>query len=147
MQPETKEKLQQHPLWSKLSLQQQEFISTFIESQDEVEAVKKAYVCNSEKSAKTQASRLLRDWKIQNVLSYMGVSTQGALVSKQEARQLISTRLRSTDTDAGAFVKLLQAYERLSGWESVPSKDEESESADIDEQVRAIEKAKRQGNG
>jgi hypothetical protein len=75
-----------------------------------------------------------------------GGVVSGVLVSRTEALQLMSDRLRDTNTDNATFVKLLDMYRDMTGIASKGEKKAEKETPKDDfDKVLALEARKKDG--
>jgi hypothetical protein len=144
-----------HTLWLQITPKQQKFIKTYLETKDRVISVKAAYNCKTDTSASCFADKLMRSWKVQQILAHAGgYTTEGRMLNKQEAMQLVSDRLRDKDIPAVAFTKLFVMFAQLNGWlKRSPStgllcEPEDAPEQDINQLVRQMEKQKKeQSNG
>lgn len=147
-----KERMHAHALWSQLTTKQQNFVTLFVDTRDATKAALGSYKCSNNKSAEQLGRVQLRNWKIRKMVAYMGgYDIEGSLVSRSEVLTLISDKLRSQGIEDDNFVKLLNIYTEMIGWQPRNRRGKATIDLpeDIDVTVRKIEqqRKKEEGNG
>lgn len=64
------------------------------------------------------------------------------VLSKQEALELLSAQLRRSDIESEPFLKIMQLYSKIAGWDKEPTPKPKPEPS-LDELVTAIERERK----
>jgi hypothetical protein len=116
--------LRLHPLFFQLTAKQREFLMEFVTNGYKVNAaVMKAYPrMASETNANSHGRKLLRNWKMRRLVTFMGdYKLEGMVATKEEVAQLLTERIRDKATPAQWFLEIYRELAYLSGWMKRPS--------------------------
>jgi hypothetical protein len=148
----TLEGLKTHPLFQLLTLKQQVFVTTYIETNgDREQAVIKAGFRTTKNDV--VAMRQIRSTYVRKLLSlYYGYDLEESRMSRTELSGLIAARLRKASLNNRDFTKLADQMMELNWQKKGPGRPSKQETKDnaadsdqtIDGLVRQIEKERKQ---
>jgi hypothetical protein len=105
-----------HPLFLQLTERQQRFTKSFIETQNNVTAIRASYNCQTDRTADMLARKCLKHPLIKNLVGLaLGYEPDGGLMSKSELMLRMSEGIRKTKNVA-EFSRLCVLYTYLRGW-------------------------------
>lgn len=125
----TPEEIKNHPVFKSLTEQQQAFVLALIETDnDRVKAAHKAWTCTSDDSARTMASRAMKNpniaWLVE---SYFNFDPQSVAFTREAALEHAAKKARTVQDDKVALSYFDRILE-MNGWLKKPADNEEGKT-------------------
>lgn len=134
-------RLKDYEGWPTFTDSQKVFLAAMAEGLPAAEAFKRAYPETKTGGLIFATQQMMCRVGIKKALSIIEIETNKAAVSRKEALDILSARLRKCDEDE-TLVKLLGLYSKLSGWDK-PKDPEPTEDVSLDQLVAAMEKKRK----